>query len=339
MKLRKIIGMMFFIGFICMYGFSEKLPTPTETLVLGNDLQITFQSLEKNTTFFIKDDTKFTSKDDSKVFFSLYCKIKNIGNETIPNASIAPVELVCVDSNGNFFINESYKAAMNIFSGITELKKGKTIKDSTFFLYDKLTTPVALMANRTKSILLIKEKDNNYLKLKEYLARFVVIENIMPLIKKGTFEELEKYMQVNNLDINITDKNGLSPFFYSVIYSNISVFDGLLTKGVDVNQIAYKYGTIAIQPIHTAVENRNVEIIRKLVNAGADLNSTVNSTNSPAVMVIKNNYFELLPLMQELGIDYKSIMIPMSGSPAITAYEFASKRNHTEILEFLKTLN
>ncbi|HHU36148.1 MAG TPA: ankyrin repeat domain-containing protein [Treponema sp.] len=331
-----LIGVLFLC--ITVPVFAKNVPTPKDPLIVDGNLSITFSRLENMLEGVVLDEMRYTSKDDALVFFRVGCKAKNISQENIENASIGSVELLCIDEKGNFDIRRSHNAGMPSFGKPKILKPGKSIKEVTFFMYNRNTTPIAFVANGNTILMLIPETDERYELAQNHFEKLKKIELVMLMARFSTFEEISSYLQENELTIKEKNNKGLTLFLYSVIYGNIDLLDGLIAAGDDINQAIYRGGFVKTFPINIAVEQKNPVVIRKLFNAGANLTKSPDGTDSAIAIAIRNDAVELLPLFKELGVDFKTLEIPMANGSPLPVRIYAERRGRKEILEFLDGL-
>jgi ankyrin repeat protein len=82
--------------------------------------------------------------------------------------------------------------------------------------------------------------------------------------------EMMRYLLSLNAYICALNKAGKDALYYAVIYNKISAVELLISKGTNVN-ILYNDTT----PLSTAIDNINIEIIKMLLDAGANTNDTI----------------------------------------------------------------
>jgi ankyrin repeat protein len=78
-----------------------------------------------------------------------------------------------------------------------------------------------------------------------------------------------KYLVEKGTDVNMKDKDGITPLFFAASSGNLEVVKYLVEKGANVNAIDNNGTT----PIYYSVSGGNVDIIKYLVEKGANINS------------------------------------------------------------------
>ena len=93
--------------------------------------------------------------------------------------------------------------------------------------------------------------------------------DIFEAVQKGTIEDVKFYIEKKDIDVNVRTKEGLTPLFAAVSIGNIEVAKYLISVGADVNLRS----NVGMPPLFfaVAIPNRDIDIIKLLVSAGADV--------------------------------------------------------------------
>lgn len=107
--------------------------------------------------------------------------------------------------------------------------------------------------------------------------------------RKGNTDIVEYLVNVLTCDITIVDDHGYTGFMWVCEKGHMDIFDFLVDK-VDVNFIHIYEDDSAIDKwsLYVAVENDQLDIVRKLLEHGADVNIT--ETHGFSVMVLASTY-------------------------------------------------
>lgn len=103
-------------------------------------------------------------------------------------------------------------------------------------------------------------------------------------------EKLESKEPNSVTDINAQDQNGMTPLMHAVIKKDLELVKKLIAAGANLNLKEHKHGETALL---LAIENFNIDIIHALIHANADINITNNSGNTPLMsLLFKFDHFE-----------------------------------------------
>ncbi|MBT3827584.1 hypothetical protein HOL34_02065 [bacterium] len=102
--------------------------------------------------------------------------------------------------------------------------------------------------------------------------------------------------------INGIDDSGLTPLAYAVYHNTIDIARLLIKKGASVNsKIKSGYGTLL--SVAVSLGSKAKEMVKLLVENGADVNRKDSYGNTPFTKCINENYKELVKLFMEHGAD------------------------------------
>lgn len=87
-------------------------------------------------------------------------------------------------------------------------------------------------------------------------------------------------------------------------------------------------------PIHIAARNNNSEILRYLLDNGADINLIDNLGNTVAHIAAKRNYFELLKILKDRGANFSLV-----NARGKTPYDLAKEKNYEQITDWFEKLS
>ena len=103
------------------------------------------------------------------------------------------------------------------------------------------------------------------------------------------------------LGVNVNDKddNGFSPLLIAAMENNLEIFNKFIKSGANVNSKCKKGETFDYAPIHVAVNNGNLEMVRVLVENEADLNILEYRQRTPLHIAVEKDQLEIVQYLIE----------------------------------------
>lgn len=150
------------------------------------------------------------------------------------------------------------------------------------------------------------------------------------LAAKAGLENVVKYLVENGADVNAENKDLVTPLHLAVHNGNLNVVKYLANKGVDVNSIltTFQAGSLkgdlkylnALQaildkntlnekskdgstPLHLAVQNDHLNIVKFLIRNGVDVNAKNRDENTPFHLAARNGHLEVVKYLVGNGAD------------------------------------
>jgi len=209
-----------------------------------------------------------------------------------------------------------YKSDLDIVKHI--IYKGGTVGSSDYYTAKRNNKKdiqdylIKLGINKFESILdrqLLNAVDNNDLK------------KVEKLISKGALSDSSS---------NYTEKK-YGWFYGNVYYLNlvksVKIAQILIKKGLDVN---FQSGYSNEAPIHAAVKNEIPELVKLLLQSGANINAINNYGKTPLHIATENSNLKILQLLIKNGAD-----INITDNYGKTAYNIAKDKINQKPAEFL----
>ncbi|MBW5390752.1 ankyrin repeat domain-containing protein [Brachyspira hampsonii] len=151
-------------------------------------------------------------------------------------------------------------------------------------------------------------------------------EEIIDLIKMGDLETIKKLIESKSLDVNynldIDEYSKSTPLIQAIEYKQTDIINYLLENNADVN-LTLGYST----PLTEAMYDE--ELVRKLIDLGADINLPTELTGFTPLMASLHN-IAIAELLIEKGAD-----IEAKDDDGINALVYASTYNNEEMVKFL----
>jgi ankyrin repeat protein len=182
----------------------------------------------------------------------------------------------------------------------------KDKKDKIFLSY--------LSADNKKAILFWAEENNNKELLKAIKPYKIKYANQYKLIHASAngYINIVNSLLSTNINLNIQDKNNMTPLYVAIAKNHKNVFIALITAGADFD---FQDGNKGITPLHIAVVTNRKEMVTFLIEAGAELNIEDKNNMTPLHVAIAEGHkeiiIELIKAGAELNIEDKNNMTPL----------------------------
>lgn len=159
-------------------------------------------------------------------------------------------------------------------------------------------------------------------------------------VEMGHVELFTRWLEEKRFSIDAPTKAGTSPLLLSVETGNIAVMEALIKLGANVN---FARSQDKMSPLYRATERIQLNMVKCLVDAGADVNQSVNGFTALQVAIERKNYAaaDLLlsrnanVLTEHEGF-VKSILRSSTDKNAHSGILFkAAKQGHVHLMRFL----
>ena len=151
-------------------------------------------------------------------------------------------------------------------------------------------------------------------------------KEIISFIESGDFQTIKKLIESKSLDVNynldIDEYSKSTPLIQAIKYKQTDIINYLLENNADVN-LTLGYST----PLTEAMYDE--ELVRKLIDLGADVNLPAELTGFTPLMASLHN-IAIADLLIEKGAD-----IEARDDDDINALVYASTYNNEEMVKFL----
>jgi ankyrin repeat protein len=118
-------------------------------------------------------------------------------------------------------------------------------------------------------------------------------------ILRNDIRLVEKYINEQHIDINMQDKFGETFLLLSTLYNHKKIVEILLEKGANVN-IRNKEG---LSPLYNAINNQDISLVNRLISMGATIDIEKGKLFSPLSLAVKKEMLEIVKLLVVNGGD------------------------------------
>lgn len=168
---------------------------------------------------------------------------------------------------------------------------------------------------------------------KEQIARVILKHlktiSIHEACAAGLIDQVASMLAQNPSIINELSDHGFSPLGIAAHFGQEDIVRSLLAKGADPDfpsQNGYN-----VYPIHAALGAGNNNIVKMLIEAGAEVNVVQSSRITPLHLAAQQGNIDIIILLLENGADI-SIQTDTGQTPS----DLAAERGFTEIAEILR---
>ena len=191
---------------------------------------------------------------------------------------------------------------------ISTLKDVKCLR--SFFSFNPLHAAVKKKNKKVLDILLLAEEKDLIVALEQKNCR-----GLTPLAyaaKKGLYD-LTKVLLEAGANPNTSDNKRYTPLHYAVKKANMKLVNLLLDHNAQVDAIAFTLDKKEIEPLHFIIDEKltpsfseevRLELLRKLLSAGLDVNRQMDHGDTLLHWALENNYKEIVIfLLQDADAD------------------------------------
>ena len=104
-----------------------------------------------------------------------------------------------------------------------------------------------------------------------------ISEQLITAVKHNKIKDVKIILLLPDININLRDTKGYTALFIAAITNNIDIVRLLLENGADPN-IPNNFGYL---PLNITAQNNLIDIVKLLIDNGADLNNTGSDKVSP----------------------------------------------------------
>jgi len=177
-------------------------------------------------------------------------------------------------------------------------------------------------------LLLAKYYQKN--KIVDVLLSYKTEFNLFEATASGQLSFIEEYLTSHPEQINTYASDGFSPLGLACFFGQKEVVDFLLKQGGDANQVSNN--PMKLAPLHSAVAAKQFEIVKALIENGANVNAQQMKGVTPLHSAAHNGLLNIAKLLLENGANPKIQM-----EDGTLPIDFAKRDNHLEVVTLLES--
>jgi len=146
--------------------------------------------------------------------------------------------------------------------------------------------------------------------------------------------EIAKFLLEHGAEVDAVDQQGQTALYFAAERGHLELARMLVAKGADVNRKAKKNWP----PLYAATTSNSLEVAKFLIENGAQVNiKTETGLHSPLLIAAHNNNPQMVRLLLDAGADVSGkLSSHHSGFHNQTALDIARQRGNQEIIELLE---
>ncbi len=162
------------------------------------------------------------------------------------------------------------------------------------------------------------------------LVKYGAALNVFEASAIGAAKEVQEMIAGDSSMVNAIAADGFQPLGLACFFGYPAVVEILLQAGAAVNQPAYNISHVT--PLHSAVAGRNEQIVRRLIDYGADVNVRQSGDFVPLHAAAQNGDVTILQMLLDAKADVNA-----RDSEGKTSLTFAIDEGHLEAVVLLRS--
>jgi ankyrin repeat protein len=127
-----------------------------------------------------------------------------------------------------------------------------------------------------------------------------VSKNLLQSARRGDIELTQQFIREGQ-DLNMEDKDGLTPLFHAAYRGHYDVVKTLIDGGAAINHVGNE--KVGLRPLFAAVQQNRYEIVKALIEAGSDVNKEMFLGATPLIVSIGSRDKRIMRLLLDSGAD------------------------------------
>ena len=154
--------------------------------------------------------------------------------------------------------------------------------------------------------------------------------NIFAACAAGDLPRIQTLIEQQPDLVSAYAPDGFQPLGLAAFFGQVDVVEFLLGRGAEVNSPSHN--ALRVMPLHSAIANRRTEIVKRLLDHGADVNTTQADDVTPLHEAAQNGMLEVTQWLLERGVRVN----PRLSSSGKTPLTLALEHHHDDVAELLK---
>lgn len=196
---------------------------------------------------------------------------------------------------------------------------------------------VTLLLNRGADVNIVNDEGNSPLRCAALSNNLPVFQTILAKVSPKNISDPMKPLMLaafkgdqkkvaelvnNGKDVNETNALGETALFWAMQRGHSEITKMLIAKGASAKSFSEK--------LYSAIDNRQFELAKQLIQAGADVNQTVYYGYTPFLIAAKQGNVELLQMLMDKGADTNC-----REAEGYTPLMLAAQAQQTKAVEFI----
>ncbi len=154
--------------------------------------------------------------------------------------------------------------------------------------------------------------------------------NLFESCAVGELSRVKAWIQQQPGLINAYAPDGFQPLGLAAFFGHADVAEFLLSRGAEVNSPSRN--AMRVMPLHSAIANRRIEIVKLLLDHGADVNAAQADDFTPLHEAAQNGMLDVAQRLLERGARVNA-RVSSSGKTPLT---LAIEHQHEDVAELLR---
>jgi ankyrin repeat protein/predicted alpha/beta superfamily hydrolase len=152
-------------------------------------------------------------------------------------------------------------------------------------------------------------------------------QSIFTLIRDGNIAKVKDMVKKNPGIVDSTN-SGYTPLIFAIYFKNKDIIDLLLNK----SNVNYQHPTLKSDALKMSLRNRDLSLIKKLVENGANINAQNSKDETALHVTIRSKLDEISKYLINVGVDL-NLVDDNENTPLVTAIESGNKDIANMILD------
>ncbi len=153
--------------------------------------------------------------------------------------------------------------------------------------------------------------------------------NIFEAAALGDLEKVTDLLSKASQELNMFSKDGFQPLGLACFFGNVDVVKYLVALGAELNTPSRNAQMVT--PLHSAAAADDFEIVKCLIDNGADVNVCQQGDFTPLHAAAQNGNLEMTHLLVDRGA-----RVDARTSDGLTSLDLASKSGNVALIDYLK---
>lgn len=146
----------------------------------------------------------------------------------------------------------------------------------------------------------------------------------------GALDRVKAWLTKQPNLLNAYAPDGFQPIGLAAFFGHTDIVEYLIEQGAEID--APSQNNMRVRPLHSAVANKRVDIVKLLIDHGADVNSTQADDFTPLHEAAQNGLLDVAQWLIERGAHVNPRLSSNNKTPLTLAIEY----HHADVAELLR---